>query len=281
MADLERRIQTLQRAVRAFRQTPGRRGRVIRLAGASEVLVAGDLHGHLENFRHVLTLADLARQPRRHLVLQEVVHGPRRYPGGGDRSHQLLDLVAALKVQFPERVHFLLGNHELAQATGRRVGRDTAIMNDLFRAGIDEAYGDRSSQVYALYLELFAAAPLAVRTANRVFVSHSLPPAARLACFDPAALDRDTPTDLDVQPTGSIYALVWGRDTSPAAAAGFLKVVDADLLITGHVPCDRGFDFPNQQQVILDCQDSPAGYCLFPADRRLSPAELVDCVSTL
>lgn len=281
MFDVERRLQTLRCAVRAFRDTPGRRGRVVTLSDAGDVLVAGDLHGNLENFKLLLRLADLGNQLRRHFVLQEVVHGPFCYPGGGDRSHQLLDLIAALKAQYPARVHFLVGNHELAQATGRRVGKEGGVMNDLFRAGIEEAYGARAEEIYTLYLEMIAAAPLALRTPNRVFLSHSLPPAGRQPCFDPTALDRDTPTERDLQPAGSVYDLVWGRDVSPEASAGFLRLVDADLLVTGHLPCERGFDFPSQCHLILDSQANPAGYCLFPADRPLSHAELVGCISTL
>jgi hypothetical protein len=281
MADLDRRIDTIRQAARAFQATPGRRGRLVTLVDAADVLVAGDLHGSLDNFRRLWQLADLQRQPARHLVLQEVVHGPHRYPAGGDKSHQLVDLIAALKVQFPNRVHFLLGNHELAQATGRRVGRDSGSMNELFWQGVQTAYGERADDVYAAYLELFAAAPLAVRTANRIFLSHSLPPAARLPCFDRSALERDVPTEREVQPNGSLYMLVWGRDASPEAAAGFLRLVDADLLITGHIPCERGFDLPNPQQVVLDSAGNPAGYCLFPADRPLTHSELVACISTL
>lgn len=281
MADLERRLQTLLRAVQAFKETPGRQGRLVTLTDAADVFVAGDLHGNLDNLRRLLALADLAKNPRRHLVVQEVVHGPHRYPGGGDKSHQALDVVAALKVQFPHRVHFLLGNHELAQATGRRVGKENGVMNVQFRAGVEEAYGDKASAIYDAYLELFAACPLAVRTPNRVFLSHSLPPAARLACFDPDCLLREQTTPADVKPGGSVYDLVWGRDVSAAAAAGFLKLVDADLLVTGHVPSSRGFDVPNDRQVILDSQGSSAGYCLFPADRPLTHTELTGCVGTL
>src|SRR5947209_6550944 len=119
MPDPIRHLTTLRRAVVAFRSTPGRRGRVGYLEDVDEVLVAGDLHGNLENFKTVLQRAELAAHPRRHLVLQEVVHGPHRYPAGGDKSHQLLDLLAALKCQFPRQVHFLMGNHELAQWTGK------------------------------------------------------------------------------------------------------------------------------------------------------------------
>src|SRR5437588_345537 len=105
MPDPVRLLRTLHRAREAFQATPGRRGHWIELTGADDVLVAGDLHGNLENFRELLHRADLDRQPRRHLVLQELLHGPYSYSAGGDKSHQLLDLVAALKCQYPERVH--------------------------------------------------------------------------------------------------------------------------------------------------------------------------------
>jgi hypothetical protein len=280
MPDPDRLLHTLRRAAQAFRDTPGRRGRAVALDGAADVLVTGDLHGNLDNFRRLLAKADLAGNPRRHFVLQEVIHGPFHYPAGGDKSHQLLDLVAALKCQYPERVHLLLGNHELSQATRRRVAKNDFDLNDLFREGVGTAYGPRAAEVYAAYQDLFAVAPLALRTPNRVFLSHSLPSASRLPDFDPAALERDS-TEADVGPGGSVYALVWGRDVRPDSAAAFLQKVDADLLITGHIPCDRGFDLPNQQQIVLDSLGNPAGYCLFPADQPLSHAELVGCVSTL
>jgi hypothetical protein len=280
MPDPNRLLRTLAQAAAAFRATPGRAGRVVSPAGAADVLVGGDLHGHLGNFQALLKKADLAAHPRRHLVLQEVVHGPFRYPQGGDKSHQLLDLVAALKCQYPERVHFLPGNHELAQATGRSVAKGDDDYNALFVTGIRTAYGPRADEVYAAYLELIAAAPLAVHTANRVFISHSLPSVLRMDNFRLEDLQRDTrPEDLETH--GSAYALVWGRDTRPATAAAFLAKVDADLLVSGHVPCDTGFFAPNDRQLILDSLGAPAGYCLLPADRPLTHADLLSCAGLL
>ena len=72
------------------------------LESADEVLVVGDLHGNLPAFRKVLEVAALANNPRRHLVLQELVHGTRIYPDdGGDKSHQLVDLVCRAEVPVP------------------------------------------------------------------------------------------------------------------------------------------------------------------------------------
>src|SRR5262249_51270896 len=171
---------------------------------------------------------------------------PFAYPGGADRSHQLVDLLAALKCQFPRQVHFLLGNHELSQVTRRRIAKGERDFNQSFLDGVRVAYGIRAEEVYAHYEQLFAIVPLAVRTSNRIFLSHSLPPAARLPAFDAAALEREPSAEADLLPGGSIHTLVWGRDTSAAAAAGFLKRVNADWLVTGHIPCEGGFDTPSE-----------------------------------
>src|SRR5262249_16634073 len=225
--------------------------------------------------------ADLRAHPDRHLVFQELVHGAFCYPNGSDKSHQAVDLLAALKCQFPRQVHLLLGNHELAQWTGQWISKGETDLNALFQQGVRTAYGDRAEKIYAAYLEFFAAVPLAIRTANRVFLSHSLPRAERLEQFDPAVLEAEVYRRAELFPGGSVHALVWGRDTALANVTAFLKKVDADLLVTGHIPCENGFDVPNERQLILECQTAPACYCLFPADRPLTHRELVDCVRTL
>lgn len=281
MPQPDRLLTTLHHAARAFRDTPGRTGHLVRVPADAEVLVVGDMHGSVENFRLLLRRAELAAHPRRHLVLQEVVHGPFRYPAGGDKSHQLLDLVAALKCQFPARVHFLLGNHELAQWQGQRVIKGLDNQNDLFRLGVENAYGEWADRVMAAYHELFAAADAAIVTANRVWMSHSLPAARRLATFDPAMLLHDEWQPADLISGGTLYALVWGRDTSESTATAFLERVDADWLITGHIPCPDGYATPSSRQLILDAMTMPACGCLFPTDRPLTLADLVQGIITL
>jgi hypothetical protein len=282
MPDPQRLLRTLQQATRLIRQAPGRRGRVVYANDASEILVVGDLHGQVEHVRPLLNRAALSAHPGRHLVLQELIHGPYRYAGDGDKSHQLVDLLAALVCQYPRQVHCLLGNHELAQWTEQEVAKEAdADLNALFQAGITTAYGSQAEEVYAAYVQLFASLPLALRTPNRIFLSHSLPSAAKLEHFDPAVLERKEYADEDLRPGGSVHALVWGRDTRVATAAAFLQKVDADLLITGHIPCLGGFEAPNDRQLILDASRTPAGYCLFPTDRPLSHAELLACTHTL
>src|ERR1043166_1155825 len=275
MPQPDRLLNTLHQAVHAFRTTPDRTGHVVRPPAGDEILVAGDMHGSVENFRLLLRRADLVNHPQRHLVLQEVVHGPFRYDGGGDKSHQLLDLVAALKCQYPERVHFLLGNHELAEWQGQRIAKGFDNQNDLFALGVQNAYGEWAPQITQAYHELFAAADLAIVTANRIWISHSLPTARRLPTFDAGVLERDDFQPADLELGGSVHMLVWGRDLSEENAAEFLRRVDADLLITGHIPCDEGYLTPNGRQLILDAMRTPACCCLVPTDRPVTLQELV------
>jgi hypothetical protein len=272
----------LRQALALVRATPGRRGHVVHLQGCTEVLVAGDLHGHVANFQVMLRGADLANHPTRHFILQELIHGKFRYPKGGDKSHQLVDLFAALKNQFPRQVHFIPGNHEIAQATNRPVLKADENLNVLFEEGVTEAYGKQfGPQIYSIYLEIFQALPVVVRAPNRVLVCHSLPSGKALPTFDPARLETDAYDPADLQPGGAIHGLLWGRDTSGPTAAMFLEKMDADLLVSGHIACHDGFDVPNDRQIILDCAECPAGYVLFPADRPLTHPELVGCLKTI
>lgn len=281
MPDPDRLLRTIRCAIQAFRATPGRRGHVVHLQNATEVIIAGDMHGNFDNFRRLLDKAQLRQHPTRHLVVQELVHGTYAYPTGGERSHQMLDLLAALKCEYPSRVHMILGNHELAQLTGQKISKGDREPLELFTLGVVTAYGNRAEEIYAAYLDLIAVLPVAIRTPNRVFLSHSLPAANRLDIFDPTVLERENLVEKDLRLGGSVHAIVWGRDVSKENVDAFLKKVDADLLITGHIPNEPGYEVPNDRQIILDSMRTPAGFCLFPVNRPLTHEELVKCVAIL
>ncbi|WP_165220805.1 metallophosphoesterase [Aquisphaera insulae] len=264
MPDPQKILTTVNRAAELMRATPGRTGSIIHLADADEVMVVGDLHGNLGAFKSTLQVAALDRHPRRHLVLQELVHEINKYDEDRpDRSHRLVDLVAALKCQHPERVHLILGNHELSELTGRVIGKDGQTLNLRFRLGIEQAYGPRTNDVYQAYLALFASLPVGVKTSNRVLVVHSLPDARYLDSLDLEVLSADRWPEESMKRGGTIYAVTWGRDTTPETADRFAEMIDADLFITGHQPCDEGFRRASHRQIIVDGTYPYPAYCLF------------------
>ena len=278
----DKMLATLTKAVERVKATPGRAGHVVALQNCREVLVVGDLHGNVGNFQSVWKRADLANHPGRHLVLQELVHGKFQYPNGGDKSHQTVDLFAAVKCQFPDRVHYLPGNHEMGQWTGRPILKGADDLNASFFKGVQAGYGVAAAPaVYALYEELFRVCPLFLRTPNRVGLCHTLVPGKHLSAFDPAVLTRDVFGPADLEPWGTVYSILWGRDVSAGTAEAFGKVMDVDLFVTGHIPADEGFTVPNDRQVTLDCAQSPGGYVLFPAAQPITHQELVAGIGTV
>ena len=272
MPDPQKILATIRRATDLFRGTPGRAGGLITLGeDVDEVLVAGDLHGNIPAFRQLLIAADLARSPGRHLVLQELIHGPRHYPDdGGDKSHQLVDIVCALKCQFPDRVHLILGNHELSELTGRPIAKSGVPLNALFRVGLTTAYGSSADEVYHAYHGLFAALPLAVRTANRVFLCHTIPDPIDMENYDASIFAAETWSHEAKARHGAVYAITWGRNTEAENVDRFAAIVDADWFVTGHQPCEQGFRQANHRQIIVDGTDPYPTYCRFPARGAVS-----------
>jgi hypothetical protein len=107
-------------------------------------------------------------------------------------------------------------------------------------------------------------------TPNRVCLAHSVPVSSKLDRFSLAALEQDPLPESELLPGGSAHSLVWGRDTREEVLAEFLAKVDADWLISGHIPCENGWERPTSRQLILDSLGHPAAACLFPTDQPWS-----------
>jgi len=262
---------------------PARQGNVICLGPeqADDVFLTGDLHGNRQSFERLLAAADLDRHPRRHLMLQEVCHGGPTYPhSGACMSHLLLEDVAALKVRYPQRVHFLLGNHELAELADFPIQKNHRMLNLAFRLGLERTYGAATNVVQAAYLPFLQSCPLAVRVGAGLFACHSLPERVDLRGFDTDVFVRPL-EPAEYRARGAVCELVWGRDYREANAEAFARVVGVRLLVNGHDPCAQGYTSPNARQIILDCCGPLAGYLLARTDRDYTHAELLAAVATL
>jgi len=281
---IEKVIATYGEAVEAHLQTPGRRGNIVVVTPelADEVMVTGDLHGHRHNFNAIRRVADLRNHPRRHLVLQEVCHGGPTYPAnGGCMSHTLLEDVAKLVADYPGRVHFILGNHELAELTDYPIQKNNQMLNLLFRLGLQQAYGPATEKVREAYFPFFRSCPLAIRLPGRIFISHSIPERVDARPFDASVFSRPIDPTEYYERTSGVFQLVWGRDYRAENAGAFAEIVEASVVINGHEPCADGFSTPNPTQIILDCCNDKACYLTLPVGRELSQAEMVRRIERL
>lgn len=279
---IEQVIATMREATAQNVATPACVGCVIELGDelADDVLIAADLHGNRINFEKLLKAADLANNPRRHLVMQEVCHGGPTYPSGGCMSHLLLEDIASLKNEFPDRFHFMLSNHELAELTDFAIMKSGRMLNLAFREGLQQLYGDRAEDVRQAYLEFLASCPIAVRLASGVFISHSIPENVDRNGYDIEIFSRRLERR-DFRPRGPVFRLVWGRDFREENATAFAQLVRTNLLIHGHEPCDEGFQIPNSKQVILDCCSEDACYVILPTHGELTQQDVVNRVAKL
>lgn len=283
IAYIEKIITTYGQATEANRQTPGREGNVVVLTGelADEVMITGDLHGHRRNFNLIKKIAAMDTHPRRHLVLQEVCHGGPAYPqNGGCMSHTLLEDVAKLKVRYPERVHFLLGNHELAELTDYPIQKNKQMLNMLFRLGLQQMYGPATDKMRESICPFLRSCPLALRLPGGVFVSHSVPENVDTREFDKSIFTREL-DEGEFFERGGIFRLVWGRDYRQENARAFADLMGATVLINGHEPCPNGFDVPNATQIIIDCCADRACHAILSTERQWSQAEIVERIEKL
>lgn len=280
---IENILAVFAQATEANLHTPGRQGNIIVLSkqSADEVMVTGDLHGHRRNFNLIKKIAALDEHPRRHLVLQELCHGgPTYVQNSGCMSHTLLEDAAMLKTKYPQRVHIILSNHELAELTDYPIQKNKQLLNLLFRMGLQQMYGKSTEKVREAYLPFIQSCPLAVRMPNGVFISHSIPENCDTQAFDAGIFERELNYSEFFENSG-VFQLVWGRDHRQENARAFAKLVGARILINGHEPCVEGFSAPNDMQIILDCCSGKTGYLILPTDRELSHADLLQRVQKL
>lgn len=248
-------IEGFARASAANRTQPLRSGNVVRLPPDAEAIIAGDLHGHAANLMRIQSLAgDLTAHPRRHVVLQELIHQiPQTEDNpapGGDRSHHVLARVVRWQIQFPGQVHVILGNHELSQMTGQDILKWGTSICRGFADAVTEHYAAEGPALLDAMYAYFASLPLAVCTAGGLVVVHSLPAERHAATFDATIFNRSlAPPDL--ARTGPVYQLLWGRNFSRSSIDCIKKALGSGTLVLGHQPQPTGVQVVDFDALII------------------------------
>jgi hypothetical protein len=280
--DVENVVAMFDRAAEINREMPGRQGSTVALTPelGDEVMIAGDVHGHRDNFERICQIAALDQNPGRHLVIQEVCHGGPTYPGGGCMSHTVLEDVAELVTRHPTQVHLILGNHELAELADFPICKNNQLLNMSFRIGLRQRYSSASEEVRLALTRFLWSCPLAVRLPQGVLITHSLPDRVDSQGFDPSVLLRDLQRGDGVDGS-DVFRLVWGRDYRRQNAQAFAQLTGAKLLITGHEPCEKGFTTPSDLQLILDCCGDNSAYVILPIGVELTQPKILSLIETL
>jgi len=239
-----------RQAAELNRRDPRREGNTVVVPAGWQLLVAGDIHGERMILNRIIAHAALAEHPQRILVLQELIHGPIDQATGQDRSVELLMRAARLKVARPQQVVLLLGNHDLAQATGKEItkaGRDAC--KD-FAAGVSGAFEDDADEILDALSEFFLSQPMAARCANGTMVCHSLPAPNRTEAAGVEILSRESRPE-DLLRGGCVYEWTWGRRHSDSQVDALAARLGVEFFVIGHQPSDIGWELATPRALIV------------------------------
>ncbi|NLE29935.1 MAG: hypothetical protein GX629_09735 [Phycisphaerae bacterium] len=274
--DPDQIIDILDQASIQNRLDPLREGHMLNLPNYGQVVMTGDLHGCIHNFKKLQWLADLERVVHRHVIVHELIHANGNSNADGDDSLLLLIQAARWKIDYPDQVHFLMGNHDLAQLTDREISKGGAASIANFNKWIADRFGESAARkILTKINEFLLSLPLAARSPNRIWFSHSLPGTHAMDYFDFSLFSRDWEA-ADYVPKGSLYELLWGRNHTAEQLAELAGLLNIDFFILGHQRKEQGYDLQYEKLIIL-ASDHNLG-CFLPIDlaRRYTFKELAE-----
>lgn len=244
------------------------------------LIATGDLHDNPLHMTRVVRAAGLDGPElvpgSAHLTLHEVIHSDRLLQGM-DMSYRVLARAAALKARFPEHVHILLGNHELAQMMNQAIVKDGVRSVDAFSAGVSYVFGDREEEVAEAISGFIRSLPIALRVHTArgdILCAHSLPPAAVMARFDTTILSRDI-TPADYESRGAAHTMTWGRGYDAEGLEDLTERWGVWWFILGHEHAPYGAHFVPPNAVVLNSDHEHGVYLPLDLSDPLRPEEAV------
>ena len=273
-------IDLLKKGTEANNTDRFRRGNLICLPADGSLVVAGDIHGHRRNFERILAFADLANHPDRHIVLQEIIHGGPEDPQGGCLSYQVLFDAVRYKLSFPDRVHIIMGNHDTTFINNSEVMKDGCEMNRSMLLALERQFQQDSTDIELAIRQLLFSQPLAVRSENRIWLSHSLPGDRYVDKFDRQIFDRQLEQSDLVRP-GSAYILTWGRRHSQSTLDKMAKLLDIDIFILGHQQQPKGWSRAGENLIIIASDHNHGSLLSIDLAKSCTIEQLIDSIVPL
>jgi hypothetical protein len=203
------------------------------------------------------------------LVFQEITHGPPDPKSGQDRSIELLLRAARMKVEQPDQVLFLLGNHDIAQVTGSEISKAGRRVCQGFTDGVFYAFGDDGREVLAAVEQFLLSMPLAIRCPNRVMLCHTLPDPARMEQAGTEILDRPY-EDADLRRGGPVYEWTWGRNQTAQQIEQLAAQFDVDFFVLSHKHIDTGYELLSPRAIVVVSDHDHGGILQFALDTPLT-----------
>lgn len=255
---------------------------------AGTLIATGDLHDNPLHLARVVRAAGMdSEHPASpcHLTLHELIHG-ERLVNGMDYSYRVLVRAASLKAAFPERVHVLLANHEIAQMIGSPVMKDGVKCNEAFDEALEATFGDEAdlAEVKGAIRAFIRSMALALRVKRPglpdMLCSHALPAPGLMDRFDPDVLARELTDDDFLPRTGSAYLMTWGRGWTDEHFDALGHRWNVGLFILGHEKAETGCTVVAPGAVVLNSDHARGVYARVDVVRAATAADIAGaCVA--
>jgi hypothetical protein len=279
VTDPDEVVAALRAGANANRTAKCRRLSIDYIEGPGRLIATGDLHDNPMHFSKLVRAAgmDGSVPPElvSHLTLHEVIHSDRLL-NGMDMSYRVLARVADLKSRFPEHVHTMLGNHELAQMMNHIIMKDGVRSVEAFNAGVYYIFGERCDEVYDAILDFIRSMPIALRVhtpKGDILCAHSIPPAAIMTRFDTTILSREL-SEEDYGIRGAAHAMTWGRGYDAGGLEDLTERWGVWYFVLGHEHTDRGWNFVPPNAVVLNSDHSQGVFLPIDMSNPSRPEEV-------
>jgi hypothetical protein len=273
-------IELLSSGTQANASDMYRHGNLVQLPESGSLVISGDLHGHSRNLERIIRFANLDEHPDRHVILQEIIHGGEKDGHGGCLSFETLFDAVRYKLAYPDQVHILMGNHDTAFVTDSEIMKDGREMNFAMLSALRRRYSESVDKIELGIRRLLFSEPLALRCANRLWVSHSLPDNRSIDKFQPEVFERPLRLD-DIVRGNNAYSLLWGRSQSQQTVDRMAELVGANLFVTGHQPQETGWKLLHKNMLVVASDHNHGVLLPIQLDKTYTGEELAGMVVPL
>lgn len=229
------------------------RGKLLEIKAEGKLLIITDLHGNMDDLKHYNKIWRGVLEENYEVVITgDVIHP---VPGCVDNSLDVLEMVKSFDESY-ENFHLLLGNHEFSHISEVSVYKAGVNQTRDFEHKLskrfqteDDEWGRNKLQKY---VEYFKTLPIAVKTDNKVFVSHAGPVKGIKSLDDIKEIDL-----YGYRYNQQLKGMLFNRpeDYNSRDLDLFLKNVGCNVSIVGHTTV-RGYELVGNRQIIISSSNS-------------------------
>jgi len=207
-------------------------GSLLELPEEGKAMIVTDIHGNLDDFNKYIDIWEDFQDKDHHIIITgDFIHAMGLE---NDESVEVVN-IAKKYLKRSTNFHLLLGNHEWSIITRMVLFKGGENITENFEKKLKQRFGAswrKKIEDCSIFLESL---PIAAKTENKVFISHSGPAKGIESIEDIINITNKGYLDNEL-----LYELLWNRcgDYKKKDLDLFLKKIDCNAMIVGHTPVD-------------------------------------------